>query len=154
MQRLLHAEVLVEREPRIHLRRDLARYYLENFAAELDKQVVDRGIYLLVDVTALAFTVRNRIVDELCVLGLLGGGEDEGRVGGRILRLVLLDRGEVTAVGNDSLLRDSMVSITCVPSPDQCGTSWTYGASGLELVEGVRHDCGVLSVVVEVSMSV
>ena len=40
---------------------------------------------------ALALAVLDGTVDKLGVLGLLGGGEDEGRVGGGILGLVLGD---------------------------------------------------------------
>jgi hypothetical protein len=48
-------------------------------------------------------TVGDSIVNELGVLGLLGGGEDEGGVGGGILRLVLANGGEVTGVADDGL---------------------------------------------------
>ena len=51
----------------------------------------------------MGLAVRNRLVDQLRVLGLLGGGEDEGRVGGGILRLVLVDGGEVAGVADDDL---------------------------------------------------
>lgn len=37
------------------------------------------------------------------VFGLLGSGQDEGGVGGGILRLVLADGGEVTRVADDNL---------------------------------------------------
>lgn len=48
-------------------------------------------------------TVGDGIVNELGVLGLLGSGEDEGGVGGGILRLVLANGGEVTGVADDGL---------------------------------------------------
>jgi hypothetical protein len=47
-------------------------------------------------------------VDEFGVLGLLGRGEDQRRVGGGILWLVLGDRGEVTAVADDGLERSNI----------------------------------------------
>merc|ERR1712072_1653225 len=70
-------------------------------------------------VLALLLAVGDGIVHELRVLGLLGCGEDQRRVGGGILRLVLADGGKVTAVTDDS------------------------GAGGLQLVERGRHDCGI-----------
>ena len=39
----------------------------------------------------MLLAVLNSIVDQLGILGLLGGGEDERWVGGGILRLVLLN---------------------------------------------------------------
>jgi hypothetical protein len=43
-------------------------------------------------------------VDELRVLGLLGRGEDERGVRGRILRLVLVDGRKVARVADDGLM--------------------------------------------------
>ncbi len=54
--------------------------------------------------------VKQIIVDELGVLGLLGGGEDEGGVGGGVLRTVLGDRIVLTA---------SLFQRPAVPQPDQ-----------------------------------
>ena len=53
----------------------------------------------------MLLAVGDSLVDELGVLGLLGSGEDEGRVGGGILRLVLANGGEVTGVADDGLWR-------------------------------------------------
>ena len=53
----------------------------------------------------MLLAVGDSLVDELGVLRLLGGGEDEGRVGGGILRLVLANGGEVTGVADDGLWR-------------------------------------------------
>jgi hypothetical protein len=44
-------------------------------------------------------------VDQLLVLLLLGRGEDERGVGGRILGLVLVDGRKVTGVADDNLER-------------------------------------------------
>ena len=52
-------------------------------------------------------------VDQLGVLGLLGGSEDEGGVGGGVLRLVLVDGGEVAGVADDGL---------AVPSVSDCSS--------------------------------
>jgi hypothetical protein len=43
-------------------------------------------------------------IDQLRVFFLLRGSEDQGRVGGGILRLVLVDGREVARVADDSLL--------------------------------------------------
>jgi hypothetical protein len=102
---LLDGDLLVEGEAGVNLSGDLAGNDLKDLATELDKQVVEGDVDLGVDVLVLAVlhTVRNSIVNELGVLGLLGGGEDEGRVGGGILRLVLANGGEVTRVADDGL---------------------------------------------------
>jgi hypothetical protein len=42
-------------------------------------------------------------IDELGVLLLLGGGENQGRVGGGILGIVLVDGRKVTRVADDDL---------------------------------------------------
>lgn len=139
VQRLLHAALLVKGEARIHLRRDLARHDLQDLAAELDEQVVHGRVDLVVHILAVLLAVRDRLVDELRVLGLLGGLEDEGRVGGGVLRLVLVDGGEVTAVADDSLGENVLVSGSAGRMTPR---SRTYGAGGFELVERRRHDCG------------
>ena len=51
----------------------------------------------------MLLAVGNSVVNELGVLGLLGGSQDQGRVGGGILRLVLVNGSEVTRVANDNL---------------------------------------------------
>ena len=103
MKRLLNASLLVKAESCVDLSRNLAGHNLQDLATELDEEVVEGGIDLLVGVVAVLHTVGDGIVDELGVLGLLGGGEDEGRVGGGILRLVLANGGEVTRVADDGL---------------------------------------------------
>jgi hypothetical protein len=47
--------------------------------------------------------VRDGVVNQLPVVGLLGRGEDEGRVGRGILRLVLVDGCEVARVTDNRL---------------------------------------------------
>ena len=103
---LLDGDILVEGEAGVDLSGDLAGDDLEDLAAELDKEVVEGDVDLLVGVLAVLHTVRDSIVNELGVLGLLGGGEDEGRVGGGILRLVLANGGEVARVADDGLCRE------------------------------------------------
>jgi hypothetical protein len=100
---LLDGDVLVEGEAGVDLGGDLARHYLQDLAAELDKEVVEGDVDLLVDLLAVLLAVGDSLVDELGVLGLLGGGEDEGGVGGGILGLVFANGGEVTGVADDGL---------------------------------------------------
>jgi hypothetical protein len=45
--------------------------------------------------------VQQDFIDDRLVLGQLGGGGNEGRIGGRILRLHLLDGFNVAGVGDD-----------------------------------------------------
>jgi len=71
VQGLLNATLDVEGEARIHLCRDFARHNLQDLAAELHEQVVQRSIDLLVNVLAMLLAVCNRLVDKLGVLGLL-----------------------------------------------------------------------------------
>ena len=100
---LVNAALLVERVGSVHLSGDLARDDVQNLLAELDEEEVQSVLDLLVDVLALLLAVGNGIVHKFRVLGLLGCGEDQRRVGGGILRLVLANGGEVTAVTDDSL---------------------------------------------------
>ena len=93
----------VKGEPRVHLSRDLAGDDVEDLLAELDEEVVEGGIDLLVDVAAVLLAVLDGGVDELLVLGLLGGSEDERGVGRGILGLVLVDGRKVTRVADDDL---------------------------------------------------
>lgn len=91
MKGLVDGALGVEGERGIDLSRDLAGDDLENLLAELDEEAVEGGIDLGVDVATLALAVLNGGVDQLGVLGLLGSGQDQGRVGGGILGLVLAD---------------------------------------------------------------
>lgn len=100
---LVNAALLVERVGSVHLSGDLARDNVQNLLAELDEEEVQSVLDLLVDVLALLLAVGDGTVHELRVLGLLGCGEDQRWVGGGILRLVLANGGEVTAVTDDGL---------------------------------------------------
>ena len=104
-QGLVNGGLCVEREAGVDLSGDLAGDDVEDLLAELDEEVVEGGIDLLLGGLAVLHTVGDSIVNELGVLGLLGGGEDEGGVGGGILRLVLANGGEVTGVADDGLWR-------------------------------------------------
>jgi hypothetical protein len=59
--------------------------------ARYEKQVTSRKTYVLL-------AVLDSGVDQLGVFGLLGSREDQGRVGGGILRLVLADGCETSAI--------------------------------------------------------
>ena len=70
---------------------DLAGDDLEDLLAELDEEAVEGVLDLGVDVAALGLAVLDGHVHELGILGLLGGGEDQGRVRRGILGRVLGD---------------------------------------------------------------
>jgi hypothetical protein len=79
----------VERVTSVDLSGDLAGDDLKNLLAELNEEAVEGIVNLLVDRATLLLSVVDSDVDQLGVLLLLGGSEDERRVGGSILRLVL-----------------------------------------------------------------
>lgn len=81
----------VEGQVGVDLGGDLAGDDLEDLGAELDQEAVESKLDLLLGRAALSLGVRDGLVDQGGVLGLLGGGEDEGGVGRRILGLVLAD---------------------------------------------------------------
>lgn len=89
MQSLVDRLLGVERESSVDLGGDLAGDDVENLAAKLDQQAVEGVVDLAVDVATLFLAVGDSSVYQLGVLGLLGGGQDERRVGGGILRLIL-----------------------------------------------------------------
>lgn len=145
VQRLVDAALLIEAESRVDFGRYTAGDDLEDLAAELNQQVVEGGVDLVVYVFAMLLAILDRLVDKLCVLRLLGRREDQGWVGGRILRLVLINCGKIARVGDHGLCE--MLSAMC------CtlwhfrghGRRWkaarceTHGASGFELIKGGRH---------------
>lgn len=81
----------VEGQLGVDLSGDLAGNDLEDLLAELNQQAVQGGIDLLVDGLAVLLAVSDSGVDQGSVLGLLGGSQDQGGVGGGILGLVLAD---------------------------------------------------------------
>lgn len=98
------------------------------------------------------FAILNSSVHQLGIFGFLGGGKNEGRVGGRILWLVLGDgyvRGQLWAKESGTevlILAKSPESQTTVYEDDreqvleQRAGCRTYRASGLELIERRSHD--------------
>jgi hypothetical protein len=89
VESLLDGGLGVEGEAGVDLGRDLARDNLKDLLAELNEKTVEGVVDLRINVTALLLAVGNSIVDELSIVGLLGGSEDQGGIGGGILGLVL-----------------------------------------------------------------
>lgn len=89
MEGLVDGGLGIEREAGIDLSGDLSRDDLENLLAELNKETVESVVDLLVDIALSLLGVLDSVVDQLSILGLLGGSEDERGVGGSILGLVL-----------------------------------------------------------------
>ena len=102
-QGLVDGGLCVEREARVNLGGNLAGDNVQDLLAELDKEVVQCRIDLVVDVVGVLLAPGNGGIDELCVLGLLGGRENQGGVGGCVLGLVLVDGRKVTRVADDGL---------------------------------------------------
>ena len=102
-QGLVNGGLCVEREAGVDLSGDLAGDDVEDLLAELDEEVVECGVNLVLDVVRVVLAPGDGGIDELGVLGLLGGRENQGGVGGRILGLVLVDGREVTRVADDGL---------------------------------------------------
>lgn len=91
MQRLVDRRLGVEGEAGVDLGGHAAGHDLEDLAAELDQQAVQGSVDLLVDGAAVLLAVGDGGIHQRGVLGLLGCREDQGRVGGGILGLVLGD---------------------------------------------------------------
>lgn len=89
VQGLVDGLLGIEGEASINLGGDLAGDNVEDLLAELDQETVEGVLNLLLEVAALLLAVLDGNINELGVLGLLGGGEDQRRVGGGILWLVL-----------------------------------------------------------------
>ena len=53
----------------------------------------------------MLLAVLDSLVDQGGIFGFLGGGKDEGRIGGGVLRLVLANGGKVTGVADNGLRR-------------------------------------------------
>jgi hypothetical protein len=97
VERLVNGLLGAEGESGIDLSRNLAGDDLEDLLAELDEEVVERRVDLLLDRATLRLGLGHRGIQERGVLGLLGGGQDQGGVCGRILGLVLADGCEIVS---------------------------------------------------------
>lgn len=103
VQSLLDGAFLVKGEAGIDLCGDTAGHDGKNLLAKLDEQAVEGGVDLVVLVLAVGLAVLDGDVDELGVLFLFRCREDERRVRGGVLRLVLCNGGEVARVADDGL---------------------------------------------------
>ena len=124
MKSLVDGSLGVEREGGIDLSGDLAGNDLENLLAELDKEVVESGINLLLRGARALLGLSDSGIEESGVLGLLGGSENQGGVGGGILGLVLGHGSEVACLAK-------LVSIIGVMDVMLC----SYIGGGQKLVE-------------------
>lgn len=138
MKGLVNGSLGGERETGIDLSGDLSWDNVQDLLTKLNKELVEGGVNSGVKVLTLLLTVGDSGIDELGVLWLLGGSEDQRWVGGGILWLIfangctlsvciLLDvtffrygeggkhTGKVTGVGDNG------------------------SASGLQLIERGRH---------------
>lgn len=92
MQGLVNGTLGGEREAGVNLGGDTSWNNLEDLLSELDEEAVEGSIDLGVDVrSTVLLSVSDGNIHKLGVLGLLGRSEDQGGVGGGILRLVLAD---------------------------------------------------------------
>jgi len=93
----------VERESGVDLGGNLARNNLQDLLAELDKKAVESCVNLIIVILAVLAAVGNSGIDKLGVLGLLGGSENERRIGSGVLRLVFGNGSKITRVADDDL---------------------------------------------------
>lgn len=98
MESLVDGALGVERQLGVNLGRDAPGNDVENLLAKLDQETVKSEVDLGVGIATLLLGVGNGIVNQLSILGLLGGGEDERRVGGGILGLVLVNGCEMVSI--------------------------------------------------------
>jgi hypothetical protein len=120
---LLDTGFSVEGESGVDLGGDLAGDNLEDLLAELDKEGIENSIDLVVNALAIGvlLAVSDSVVNELGIVGLLGGSQDQGRVGGSILGLVLVNGSKVTRVADDNLGR--LLAMRRHLNPSKGGTS-------------------------------
>ena len=71
MKSFLDGSFGIERETSINLRRHFAGDDLQNFFAELNKEVVESSIDLFVNVLAVLLAIFYSSVDEFSILGFL-----------------------------------------------------------------------------------
>jgi hypothetical protein len=91
VQGLVDGSLGIEGEAGVDLGGHLAGDDLEDLAAELDEETVQGAVDLLVEGLTLRLAVLDGGIHQVRVLGLLAGGQDQGGVGGGIVRLVLAD---------------------------------------------------------------
>eukprot|EP00754_Rhynchopus_humris_P018783 Rhum_TRINITY_DN14614_c20_g1::Rhum_TRINITY_DN14614_c20_g1_i1::g.104443::m.104443 len=109
LARLGDAAVLVEGQAGVHLRRHTLRHVLQDLQAEVDGQLRRRLVKHLSLRLAVLAAVRHGVRRQRLVLLLARGGEQQRRVRGGVLRLVLRDELEVRGVRDNGrvLLEES-----------------------------------------------
>ena len=80
VQCFLHGGFLVKREAGVDFSGHTSRDDFQDFLAEFDEETVEGIVDLVVDVRGFGFAVCAGCVNDFCVRGLLGGGEEEGGV--------------------------------------------------------------------------
>lgn len=110
MESLINGSLGIEGETGVDLSRDLSWDNLQDLLSELDEETVKGGIGLVINRATVLLSVFDGSINELGVLLLLCGGENQGWVGGGILWLVGGNGSEVTRVGDDSL---KLLSVYC-----------------------------------------
>jgi hypothetical protein len=91
---------------------------LQDLRAEVDGELVHRRPGLVHRIaSALARAEEDGVLDELAVLRHLSGLEDQGRVGGGVLRLVSGDGLEVAVSATTVVMVLSWSSLLMVPHP-------------------------------------
>ena len=90
---LVDGSLCVEGGAWVNFGRDLPGDDLQNLLAELYQEVVQCSVNLLINVFSVPFAVIDGSIDQLSVFRLVGGGEDQRRVGGRKVTRVADDCG-------------------------------------------------------------
>ncbi len=101
LPRLGDAAVRIEAQARVNLRRHTARDDVQNLSAEGHRELIHERFDTRPLVAGDTLGRRARGLDERPVLGLLSGLQQQRRVGGRVLRLVLGDRLDIAGVRDD-----------------------------------------------------
>lgn len=89
LKSLVDGSLGIEGELGVNLGGDLSGDDVKNLLSELNKETVESGLNLLIEGLSVLLAVGNGSVDKSGVLGLLGSSENQRRVGGGILGLVL-----------------------------------------------------------------
>ena len=102
MAGLVDTLLLIEGEAGIHFGRHASRNAFKNFRTKIDRQfVAGFGNLLFLGFTPL-LSPADRIVNQMRVVRQASGFQQQGRVGGGILGLVMTNRLNIAAVGHDS----------------------------------------------------
>ena len=91
MQSFVNRSLDIEGESGINLGGDFSWNDLQDLTSELNQETVECGINLCIQLPTVLLAICNSVINELGIFGFLGSGEDEGRIGGSVLGLVLSD---------------------------------------------------------------